>query len=120
MTTTDQTESTANERANGLTDSPWFWGAAFCIGGLVALAAGSNVYDARQDRIEQRFQVRNQVGLPSSIAGTPGAELDAESAGRVVVDTRRKVPIAPLAVACAAGAAGCGYMLVRTRAAQRK
>ena len=94
-----------------LTDSVWFWVMLFSIAALASLAASKPVYDARQDRIERRFQVRAAVGFPSSRVGTPGAQADQAALQSVEIAEGRLIGLAPIASVVLATLVGSSIML---------
>lgn len=98
-----------------VTDSVWFWALLFSAAAFVSLCAGSNVYRTRQDRIEQRYQVRSALGYPSSVPGRPGAEADPALVEQVHVVPTRLVGRGPLFVLTLLATSGSAIMLYRER-----
>jgi hypothetical protein len=105
-----------------LTDSGWFWAAAFSLMALVGIGLIAAKFDVRQRQIEGRFLGRQQAAEERArrAAGLPPIDLAAEARDRDVVAARRIVPLWTLATAAGLAAAVSAVMLRRElrRAAQ--
>lgn len=96
------------------TDSPWFWGLAFSVLGLVGLAAIAPKYALRQGRLEGRYAGREQAAAERArrAAGLPPVDL-ADEAREPDAAPRRIVTLWPLAAAAGCGAVASAALLAR-------
>lgn len=98
-----------------LTDSVWYWVLLFSVAALASIAASRPVYEARQNRIERRFQVRAHVGFATSRVGEPGAQFEGDGPPDIEITNDRLIGLAPIAAFVLATAVGSSIMLFLER-----
>lgn len=114
---TGETHPNARPRQPPLTDSGWFWGLAFSLMSLVAIAAIGPKWDWRQRQLEGRYLGREQAAAERQrrAGGLAPVDLAEAAADREAVAPGRIVPAWTLVTLAAAAAAGSAGMLWRER-----
>ena len=116
---TVETHPNARPRQQPLTDSGWFWGLAFSLMSLVAIAVIGPKWDWRQRQLEGRYLGREQAAAERQrrAGGLAPVDLAEAAADRDAVAPGRIVPAWTLVTLAAAAAAGSAGMLWRERRA---
>lgn len=97
-----------------LTDSPWFWVAAFCAAAMMFLMIMAPQYAARQRRLEMQFLAREEI-VRRQAAGEGPRPTGQEGAARPPAVGELIIPLWPLWVPTSLLFLLAAYFLWRTR-----